>query len=401
MKRKRIVPFVCGFVTAAVLMGNTVIADGVFKTIEVAINNIKVVVNGEPVNADNILYNGRTYVPLRAISEMLGKDVQWDGNTGTAYINDIGRVTQGENAVVAKVNGEDVTVGDLRYHISNIEAQYQSKGIFVEQKQINEQALQNAVTNKILLQKAREMNIYLDAEDKKKVEEQRDLTIANLGGEENYKQILADNKIDDNTFLKIIGDQIIMEKLYNKIAGQVNEDNISEKELQEYYVKNKEDFLRVQAKHILLSTMDNFGYPATEEEEEKVKKKAEDIYKRIKKGEDFDKLMNEFGEDPGVQSNPGGYTFAKGQMVKEFEDTAFSLKQGEVSKPVKTVYGYHIIKSVKAPHYIPYEEAKEQIKQILAMEISNSNYQKYVTQFNQWKQDAVIEINEEVLNSIQ
>jgi hypothetical protein len=58
------------------------------ESVEVAYNKIKVTVNGKTVTGDNIIINGRTYVPLRAISEILNKDVIWDANTSTAAIND-------------------------------------------------------------------------------------------------------------------------------------------------------------------------------------------------------------------------------------------------------------------------------------------------------------------------
>lgn len=56
--------------------------------VDVAFNKIKVTVNGSPIQADNVLINGRTYVPLRSISEILNKDVTWDEKTATAGIND-------------------------------------------------------------------------------------------------------------------------------------------------------------------------------------------------------------------------------------------------------------------------------------------------------------------------
>jgi hypothetical protein len=58
------------------------------ESISVELNKINVQVNNSPVTGENILYNGRTYVPLRAISEMLGKDVVWNSDNNTAYIND-------------------------------------------------------------------------------------------------------------------------------------------------------------------------------------------------------------------------------------------------------------------------------------------------------------------------
>ena len=60
------------------------------RTIEVIYNSVNLTVNGTKVNADNILYNGTTYVPLRAVADALGKDVGWDQATYTASINDVG-----------------------------------------------------------------------------------------------------------------------------------------------------------------------------------------------------------------------------------------------------------------------------------------------------------------------
>jgi peptidyl-prolyl cis-trans isomerase C len=72
---------------------------------------------------------------------------------------------------------------------------------------------------------------------------------------------------------------------------------------------------------------------------------AKEIYDKIGKGEDFAKLAADYSQDPGSKADGGklGY-FTKGQMVKEFEDAAFALKEGEVSKPVQSKFGWHIIK---------------------------------------------------------
>lgn len=70
-------------------IGGTVsFASNSLQNISVMFNSIKIKVNGSTVQADNILYNGTTYLPLRAISTLLNKDVVWDANTNTANIND-------------------------------------------------------------------------------------------------------------------------------------------------------------------------------------------------------------------------------------------------------------------------------------------------------------------------
>lgn len=78
--------FVVGVVVAAILMSSVAFAAG----IDVVFNAVSIAINGKKVAADNILYNGITYVPLRAVADMFGKDVGWDASTNTALINDKG-----------------------------------------------------------------------------------------------------------------------------------------------------------------------------------------------------------------------------------------------------------------------------------------------------------------------
>ena len=92
----------------------------------------------------------------------------------------------------------------------------------------------------------------------------------------------------------------------------------------------------VNAEHILV----NFGSDTAA-----AKKKAEDILARVKKGEDFNKLAAELSEDPSAKQNNGDLGwFTKGTMVKEFEEAAMNGKIGDVTGPVKTKFGFHIIK---------------------------------------------------------
>ena len=96
----------------------------------------------------------------------------------------------------------------------------------------------------------------------------------------------------------------------------------------------------VSAKHILIEA-------ASEDAKPEALEKIKDIKAKLDGGEDFDKLMNEFSTDPGLQSQPNGYTFTKGQMVEPFEKAAFALDVDKVSDIVETDYGYHIIKRIK------------------------------------------------------
>jgi len=91
--------------------------------------------------------------------------------------------------------------------------------------------------------------------------------------------------------------------------------------------------------------------------------KAKEIYDRIVKGEDFNKLAMEFSQDPGSAQKGGDLGFFdRRRMVQPFDSAAFSLKVGEVSSPVKTPYGWHIIKIVEVRPYPSFDKARETLK---------------------------------------
>lgn len=91
------------------------------------------------------------------------------------------------------------------------------------------------------------------------------------------------------------------------------------------------------------SQTENTVDPATKEE---AKKLADEIVKKARDGEDFYSLVEQYGEDPGMVNNPAGYLFTYGAMVPEFEEASFALEVGEISDPVETTYGYHVIKKL-------------------------------------------------------
>lgn len=144
-----------------------------------------------------------------------------------------------------------------------------------------------------------------------------------------------------------------------KIAERIN---LSDEALRRAYQENLDQFRvpdRVLARHILLTTT---GKPA--DEIPAIQARAEDILKQLKAGGDFSKLASQYSQDPGSASQGGDLGWiVKGQTVQAFENTAFSLKPGELSNVVKTEYGFHIIQVMnkEQAHQKPFEEVKEQL----------------------------------------
>jgi peptidyl-prolyl cis-trans isomerase C len=123
--------------------------------------------------------------------------------------------------------------------------------------------------------------------------------------------------------------------------------NVSDAQVQAYYNAHKADYETVTARHILIRVK---GAPMPvapgkkELSDAEALAKAQALRKRIAGGEDFAKLAKEASDDTGSGANGGDLgSFKKGMMVPPFEAAAFSLKPGDVSEPVKTQFGYHII----------------------------------------------------------
>ncbi|MFZ7126031.1 MAG: SurA N-terminal domain-containing protein [Desulfobacterales bacterium] len=141
---------------------------------------------------------------------------------------------------------------------------------------------------------------------------------------------------------------------------------VDEDEIAEYYAENPEEFAKpesVEARHILLKVDPN----ADDETVESVRKKAEDIYEKAQGGEDFAELAKAHSEGP--TRDAGGYlgSFARGAMVKPFEDQAFSMEPGEIGAPVRTQFGWHVIKvENRTPEAtVSLEEAADRIRDTL------------------------------------
>lgn len=141
-------------------------------------------------------------------------------------------------------------------------------------------------------------------------------------------------------------------------------------QLAQYYEQHKEEFRReeqVRARHILFKLAQQAGA----EEEARRRGEAETTLQRIQAGEDFAALASQLSEDP-VSAQQGGDLgfFKRGEMVKPFEETAFGLKPGVVSDPVRTDFGYHLIKveEMQEAGYEPVEAVRTELRTRLARE---------------------------------
>jgi peptidyl-prolyl cis-trans isomerase C len=152
------------------------------------------------------------------------------------------------------------------------------------------------------------------------------------------------------------------------IESQVaDQTKVDDADVEKFYKENIKEFEQpeqVRASHILFMVPEG----APDSEVQKKKAQAEAAYERAKKGEDFTTLAKELTEEPNGKERGGDLDFfSKEQMVPEFGGKAFSMKVGEISEPVKTQFGFHVIKVTdkKAAGTVPFDQVKPQLTNYL------------------------------------
>jgi peptidyl-prolyl cis-trans isomerase D len=161
----------------------------------------------------------------------------------------------------------------------------------------------------------------------------------------------------------------------DKVREQVQ---LAQSEIEAFYKQNLAQYTtteQVAASHILLKTEGK--------EEAAVQKQAQEIAKRAKSGEDFAALAKQFSEDESNKDNGGSLgEFGRGTMVPEFEQAAFAMKAGEISDPVKTSFGYHIIKVEKNQPAAtrPLAEVRSEIEEQLVWQKAQQNAEQLAKQ---------------------
>jgi len=280
---------------------------------------------------------------------------------------------------LAIVNGYKITQKEVDNYTASLKST--NPDIFKEENKTQLQAVESQVidyiiVNKLLEKYASENGIsVLDSEVEKELQSIKD----SFETEAEFSKYIKDNNIDED-FLKIwLKNQILGSKIYEKITKDIT---LNEEEAKKYYEENMEAVFKnpeqVKVSHILVRYGENDTDQKTKEDAlEKIKAAQQEL----QDGESFENVAKRFSEDENTNVNGGelGY-FAKGQLMKEFEEAAFKLSVGEVSDIVETSYGFHIIKVTdKTEESItPYDEVKDQIIDFLTKNLKSEKWQEFI-----------------------
>ncbi len=260
---------------------------------------------------------------------------------------------------VMTVDGETITWDLYYYWLSNALYSYASKmgslpadyDAAYSDTQTLDEVLRDTVRSYCVYYaafraQAKAQAVELSAEDEAAIQKTWDDDCTQYGGEEAFVEKLAGNCLTKNAFLYYLRSRYLGNALMTSLYGE-NGADVTETEAAAWAEEN--DMVRV--KHILLLTKNDAGEALGEEEKTALHAKMEQWLTELRALEGdpaalearFTELMNSESQDTGLATYPDGYIFTSGDMVQEFEDAAFALKDYGLSDIVETSYGYHLL----------------------------------------------------------
>jgi len=282
---------------------------------------------------------------------------------------------------VAVVDGEEIAKSDFDALVAQAKKSYTNqkrefpKAGSQEFQTLKNQAVQFLVQREQFEQEAAALDVKItDKQVDARLEQIRKQYFA--GDNEKYEAQLKEQGLSDKQVRNDIRSQIVSEKIFEEVTRKVK---VTDKQIEDHYTKNKAQYGQPQSRevrHILVKT----------------KAQADDLYDQLQGGADFSGLAKKFSEDTGSKANGGKLTISKGQTVAPFDRTAFLLKKNEISKPVKTEFGFHIIQptgDVKEAKVTPLKEVEDSIRQQLLQTKKNEAMTKWVDELKKDYEDKV------------
>ncbi|NMF01558.1 peptidylprolyl isomerase [Aneurinibacillus aneurinilyticus] len=279
-------------------------------------------------------------------------------------------------AVAEYGNGEEISESEYKKYIQLVKAIDPATGAALEagDKEALTYILHFQIMNRYIANQVKETD-EIKKEAEKSFSQFETALKQQFGTEKNTEQYYADNHVTKDAVKAFFLDQVKMISYFSK-------DIPDDKKKKEYEEGKKQGFFtQADVRHILIST--------EERSKEEARKTTESLVKQLRSGADFAKLAKENTDDTGSAETGGLYQYNEaqplGQTVEAYRDAAMTLPLNEISEPIETEYGYHIMRVEKRSEQT-YDEVKKQIESALALEkendFFNSKLQKIITKEN-------------------
>ena len=276
---------------------------------------------------------------------------------------------------VAVVSGTEISKDDLDRLLDQAKKGYEAtkqqfpKAGTPEYQNLQTQYVAYLVQREEFRQAAADLGIEITQKDVDKSEE--DLVKSRFdGNRKEYEKALEQQGLTPEDYRSTLEASVLAQKLYEEVTKDAK---VSDQDVLAYYTQNQSQYGTPESRdvrHILIAKKGANG----QVDFEKSKARADEIYAELKGGADFSELAKANTDDPGSKDSGGALTISRGQTVPEFDKVSFELDKGELSKPVKTQYGYHVIEAVspvRPAKTTPLDEVKASIRTTLLQQKRN------------------------------
>ncbi len=276
---------------------------------------------------------------------------------------------------VAVVDGTEVTKDELDQLLEQAKNGYKAnkqqfpKAGTPEYQSLQTQYVAYLVQRQEFKQAAEDLGVEISEKDVDKAEQEL-IKSRFDGNEKEYEKALKQQGLTPEDYRSTLETSVLAQKLFDEVTKDTT---ASDQDVLSYYTQNQSQYGTPESRdvrHILIAEKGADGQVDFEES----KAKADQIYSELTGGADFTGLAKANSEDPGSKESGGKLTISRGQTVPEFDKTSFELDQGELSKPVKTQYGYHVIEAVspvRPAKTTPLDQVKASIRTTLLQQKRN------------------------------
>lgn len=282
---------------------------------------------------------------------------------------------------VAVVDGTDIKRTSLDELLARAKKSYTAqkrafpKAGTAEFQSLQTQAVAYLVQRVEYAQEGEQLGVDVTEEQvTKKIDEVKKQYFAN--DQKKFEQGLEDQGYTEASLREDIRSQLVTEGIYNKVTNGVK---ITDAAVRKYYDTNKNRFSVAESRsvrHILVKT----------------KAEADTLRNQLESGADFAALAKQKSLDPGSKDTGGKLTVTRGQTVAPFDKAAFTLGTNELSAPIKTEFGYHLLQplaAVKPGSVTPFAQVKDQIRTQLVSERKNTAVNEWVSDTQEKYEDKV------------
>ena len=185
------------------------------------------------------------------------------------------------------------------------------------------------------------------------------------GNDRQFRQALRREGLTEAEAREEIRNRILQERLYERVTAEIE---VSDAEIEKHYAENEAQFTQPASRTVRHIVVNN-------------RNRANELYQQLVNGGNFAQLAREFSTDEGSARQGGRLPVTQGQTVPAFDRVAFELHRGELSRPVKTQFGWHIIEAltpVQPERVTPLEDVRDSIRQQLLQQQQNEELQKWI-----------------------